>query len=124
MQDGGWTRLIRRHKERLLFLCALVVAASAVAVDLSGRLEEEDWDATRPLTGVRVPAGPGAADLAAPDFSLVWTEGGRNPFGDAAAVLESGGRAKIRLPLPPPLLPEMPPAPLVRPIDLLMEGSP
>jgi len=112
---------IRRRKEMVFFLGALCLGALVAASALSGWLEEEMWG--QPVTTRSVPGGEARPEVVFVDFSSIWQEGGRNPFGDAAVVLESGGRAKIRLPWPPPLVPEMPPAPMVRPIDLLAEGA-
>lgn len=112
---------IKRRKELILFLCALAVGALAVGASLSGWLEKESWG--EPVTTRNAGAGEARPKVLLPDLSLIWEEGGRNPFGDAAVALESGGKAHIPLPPPPPLRPEMPAPPAVRPIDLLTEGS-
>jgi len=121
MRHSALSSTIRRRKEAVFFLGVLCLGALLVASALSGWLEEETWG--QPVTTRKVHGGEAQPEVVFADFSSIWQDGGRNPFGDAAVVLESGGRAKIRLPWPPPLVPEMPPAPMVRPIDLLTEGA-
>lgn len=112
---------IKRRKELILLLCALVVGALAVNVSLSGWLEKENWG--EPVTTRNAGAGAALPKVLLPDLSLIWEDGGRNPFGDVTVALESGGKAHIPLPPPPPLRPEMPPPPMVKPIDFLTEGG-
>ena len=113
--------IIKRRKELLLCICALVLGTLTVLASLTGWLEKENWGGA--ITVRKIQSSDAAPEMAPPDFSAIWEDGGRNPFGDAATALESGGKAQIPLPPPPPLPPEMPPPPAVRPIDLLTEGG-
>ena len=121
MHHGSATTFIRRHRELTLFVCALAVAAFAIRASLSSWLTGETWG--RPVTTMQPNAGKGEPKPLFPDFSSIWEDGGRNPFGDAAIALESGGKARIPLPPPPPVLPDMPSAPMMLPVDLLTEGD-
>ena len=112
---------VKRRKELIVFACALVIGMGIVASSISGWLTKEEWGAPITVRQVRNDAGPAGPVL--PDFSQVWEDGGRNPFGDAAVALESGGKARIPLPPVPPLLPGMPPPPQVCPIDFLTESE-
>lgn len=112
---------MRRRKELVVFLCALLLGLLIVTAGLSGWLPKETWG--QPVTIRRVEARKPAPKVVLPDVSHIWEDGGRNPFGDAAIALESGGKAQIPLPPPPPLRPEMPPPPAVRPVDFLTEGG-
>ena len=120
MERGSFRRTLSRRRELVLFLCALVVGAAWVAGNLAGWLETEPWDADRPITLRRAP-DPAVPAVRRPDFAAIWTHDGPNPFG--AAALESGGTAHLRPPPLPPLRPEMPPAPMVRPLDFLLGGA-
>ena len=111
---------LKRRKEVVVFVCALALAGLAVHASLSGWLEKEAWG--WPITARRVEAQRPVPKVALPDALQIWQAGGRNPFGDAAVAIESGGKARIPLPPAPPLLPEMPPPPVVRPVDFLTEG--
>ena len=111
---------VKRRKEVVMFVCALALAAFAVHASLSGWLEKETWG--RPVTVQRVEAQKPVPKAVLPDILLIWEDGGRNPFGDAAVAIESGGKARILLPPVPPLRPEMPPPPVIRPVDFLTEG--
>jgi hypothetical protein len=123
MERTAARRILRRHKEVVLLLAALLVGAAVISARLSGWVERERWDADRPIT-VREAVPPGKLPtVTLTDFDTVWQAGGRNPFGDAAVALESGGKAKLPPPPLPPLRPEMPPVPRVRPIDLLTGGG-
>ncbi len=114
-------KILARRKELMLFVCALVIAALVAASSVSGWLSEETWG--DPITVRRVETSDAVPTVTLPDFAAIWEDGGRNPFGDAAVALESGGKAHIPLPPAPPLWPELPPPPLVRPADFLTEGG-
>ena len=121
MADRPFKQVFARRKELMFFTGALVVCAIFVASGVSGWLEEENWGP--PITVRPINEDSAVPEVTLPDFRAIWQNGGRNPFGDAAIELTSGGKAKIQRPLTPPLVPEMPPPPMVRPIDLLMEGG-
>lgn len=112
---------VKRRKEVVVFVCALALAALAVHASLSGWLATETWG--WPITARRVEAQRPVPKVVLRDVRLIWEDGGRNPFGDAAVAIESGGKARIPLPHVPPLRPEMPPPPVVRPVDFLTEGA-
>ena len=116
MQQGSAVRLMKRRKELILFVCALALGILAIWASLSGWLEKENWG--RPVATRQVGSKKALPEVVFPDFSTIWRKGGRNPFGDAAVALESGGKARIPLPPLPPLVPEMPPAPIIEPVDL------
>ena len=121
MRGRSVTTQLQGRKELLLLLAVLLIAAAAVLLSLRSWLGDERWGdpiTTRNLGSRRPPAA-----VAVPDFSKMWESGGRNPFGDAAVTLESGGKARIPLPPMPTLVPEPPPAPTVEPIDLLVGGA-
>ncbi len=112
---------LKRRKEIVVFVCALALTALTVFASFSGWLEEEVWG--RPVTVRQVGAREPVPKVALPDVEQIWEDGERNPFGGAAAAIQTGGPANIPLPPVPPLRPEMPPAPAVRPVDLLTGGA-
>ena len=121
MADSPASKTLRKRKEALLFIAALALTIIFVRGSLDSWLRPETWG--QPITTATA-AGAPAPKITPADFSAIWTNGGRNPFGDAATPLESAGQVGIPLPPLPPLYPEMPPPPRVAPLDLLTGGAP
>jgi hypothetical protein len=118
--QGSLGKTMRRRKEVVLLVIALAVGAFAAAKSASSWIQPERW-------GPPIAAHPARSESPVPqaetiDFSAIWQGGGRNPFGYAASELEAGGRAGLPLPPLPAVFPEMPPAPMPTPLDVLMEG--
>jgi hypothetical protein len=122
MHDEAMKTGYHRRKEVILLACSALVCALVVVSSLTGWLEEELWGDPITLQPIATETAPGA--VGPPDFAAAWSRGGRNPFGDAAESLDSGGRANLPMPPLPPLIPERPPAPMPRPIDFLRESAP
>jgi hypothetical protein len=120
MLKGGLQSLLRRRKELVLLLAALAVGGWMTGSALSGWLEREHWGSPIVTSPVGKPEPVPPVDV--PDLAAAWREEGASLFGGTGAVLRSGGKAKLPLPPPPPLRALRPPAPMVRPMDLLREG--
>ncbi len=121
MSIASLKHALRRRKELVAFLCALILCSLVVLFSVTGWLREERWGAPIVL-GQDGPADA-VPRIAPPGIAALWKKGGVNPFGGGAA-LETGGTARISPPPLPPLEPEMPPAPLPSPLDLILEGGP
>ena len=122
MAQGSLSKTMRRHKEVVILLVALAVCAFAALKAASSWLEPERWG--HPIATQQVRSEGPAPRVETPNFSAIWSDAGRNPFGYAASDLEAGGKAGLPLPPLPAVFPEMPPAPMAGPLDVLMEGTP
>jgi len=120
MDIDSLKRAARRRKEVILLVVAAVASALALVSSLSGWLDEETWGT--PVTARRVTIAD-VPEIVPPDLGAIWSSDGRNPFGDAAVTLKSGGKARLPLPPVPPLTPDLPPAPVPRLVDLLSEDA-
>jgi hypothetical protein len=105
----------------VVFVCALALTALTVLASVSGWLEKEAWG--RPISVRRVVSKGAVPKVELPDVEQIWADGERNPFGGAAIAIDAVGKANISPPPVPSLQPEMPPAPAVRPVDLLTGGT-
>jgi len=109
------------HRERFLFWCSLLAGCLLLAVCLRGGPESEHWG--EPITRQVPPPERGTPRVEFQEFLTVWTPGGRDPFGAPTPEPKATGRAGLALPPAPPLVPDMPPPPAVRPIDMLKESG-
>lgn len=111
---------LRRRKELVLFLSALVLCALVLLHSATGWLRKEKWGA--PITFRPVGAGDAVPRVGPPGIAAFWKRGEVNPFNGGPA-LEAGGAARLPPPPLPPLHAEMPPAPLPLPLDLILESG-
>lgn len=121
MQYRSLGKVLRRRQELVFFVCVLALGVLAVRACLLGWLGKEDWG--RPITTQWVESVGRVPEVEAAAFPTVDKADRRSPFLSVTAALQPGGRARIALPPVPPLAPEMPPPPMVRPVDLLKEGA-